>query len=64
MPLQFLFGVGILLVSGAMLWFARPATGQDTAPFLRIWIVSQIYMMVTMVGIVLGITFLIFYWPF
>ena len=63
MALQLLYGVGLLLVAATMIWFARPARGQDSAPFLRVWIVGQIYLMAAMVSSVIGVTLLISNWP-
>ena len=63
MALQLLYGVGLLLVAAAMVSFARPAKGQDSAPFLRVWIVGQIYLMTEMISGVIGLTFLISNWP-
>ena len=61
--MQLLYGVGLFLAAAAMVWFARPAKGQDSAPFLRVWIAGQIYLMVAMISGVIGVTLLISNWP-
>jgi hypothetical protein len=58
-----LSGAGLILVAVAMIWTARPAAGQDSAPFLRNWIVGQIYAMAALVCAVTGISFLVVSWP-
>ncbi len=46
-----------------MLVFGRPADG-ESAPFLRVWIVGQIYALAAMVSAVIGVTIVITTWPF
>jgi hypothetical protein len=60
--LNLLYGVGLILVTIAMIWVARPAAGHDSAPFLRSWIVGQIYAMAALICAVTGISFLIVGW--
>jgi len=46
-----------------MVLLARPADGLS-APFLRLWIVGQIYALAAMASAVIGITLVISNWPF
>ena len=59
----FFLGVAFILVTAGMVWVARPADGQDSAPFLRAWIVGQAYVMAAMVSAVVGVTLAIINWP-
>jgi len=59
------FALGLILigVTVAMIVFGRPADG-ESAPFLRVWIVGQIYALAAMVSAVIGVTIAITTWPF
>lgn len=46
-----------------MLVIARPADG-ESAPFLKVWIVGQVYALAAMVSGVIGVTIIISTWPF
>ncbi len=63
MSLEILYGVALILVAASMLWIAKPAQGQDSAPWLRVFIVGQIYIMAAMVCVVTGTSLIIAYWP-
>ncbi len=63
MKLEILYGVALILVAASMLWIAEPAQGQDSAPWLRIFIVGQIYITAAMVCVVTGVSLIITYWP-
>jgi hypothetical protein len=63
MARQVLYGVGLILVAVAMVWIARPAQGQDSVPWLRIYVVGQLYLMTAMICGVMGVTYLISSWP-
>lgn len=56
---------GIVLLAGAvaMLFFGRPSDGVS-APFLKVWVVGQIYAMAAMVAGVMGVTMILSGWPF
>jgi len=57
------FGLLLIGVTFAMVLLARPADGLS-APFLRLWIVGQIYALAAMASAVIGITLVISNWPF
>ena len=61
--MNFTGGLILIAVTIAMIVVARPADGV-AAPFLKVWIVGQVYALVAMVSSVLGITILIITWPF
>jgi hypothetical protein len=61
--MNFTAGLVLLAVTVAMIVMARPADGVS-APFLRVWIVGQVYALAAMVSAVLGVTILITTWPF
>jgi hypothetical protein len=63
MARQVLYGVGLILVAVAMVWIARPVQGQDSVPWLRIYVVGQLYLMTAMICGVMGVTYLISSWP-
>jgi len=60
----FFLGIAFILLTAGMVWVARPAEGLDSAPFLRVWIVGQAYVMAAMVSAVIGITLVIINWPY
>jgi hypothetical protein len=48
------FGIALICVAVAMIWFARPADGVS-APFLKShWIVGQLYVKMAMVIFIMG----------
>ncbi len=47
----------------AMVWIGRPSKGADSAPWLRIYIVGQLYVMSAMLCGILGVAILITKWP-
>ncbi len=59
------FWVGLVLigVTVAMIMLARPADG-ESAPFLKVWIVGQVYALTALVGAVMGVTLMISNPPF
>jgi hypothetical protein len=59
------FTAGLVLIAAtvAMVLVARPADGV-AAPFLKVWVVGQLYTLVAMVSTVMGVTVLITTWPF
>jgi hypothetical protein len=56
--MNFIYGVGLILLAIAMLWLGRAPKGQDTASFLRVWIFGQIYALAIMIFVVMGIALL------
>jgi hypothetical protein len=61
--MNFTAGLVLVSVTVAMIVFGRPADGV-AAPFLKVWIVGQVYALVAMVSAVMGVTILITTWPF
>ena len=59
--MNFTFGLILLAVTIAMLVIARPADG-ESAKFLKVWIVGQIYALAAMVSAVIGVTIIIATW--
>ena len=59
--MNFTFGLILVAVTIAMLVIARPADG-ESAKFLKVWIVGQIYALAAMVSAVLGVTIIIATW--
>ncbi len=59
------FAAGLILVAVtiAMVIAGRPADG-ESARFLKVWIVGQVYTLTAMVSAVLGVTIMISAWPF
>jgi len=57
--MHLIYGLVLIGVAVLMLILGRPAQGMDTAPFLKVWIVGQMYAMATMVGFVIGTSFVI-----
>ncbi len=63
MDLNLLYGVGLIAVMCLMVFIARPAKGQDSVPWLRVYIVGQVYLLTAMICGVVGITILIQSFP-
>ena len=61
--MTFTAGLILIAVTVAMILLGRPANG-ESAPFLRVWIVGQLYALTAMVSTVMGVTILIATWPF
>ena len=61
--MNFTAGLILIAVTIAMIVVARPANG-ELAPFLRVWIVGQLYALTAMVSAVIGVTIMIIAWPF
>ncbi len=61
--MNFTAGLVFIAITVAMVVVARPADGVS-APFLKIWIIGQVYALVAMMSTVLGVTILISTWPF
>jgi hypothetical protein len=61
--MNFTGGIVLIAVAIAMIIVARPADG-DSAPFLKVWVVGQIYALAAMVSAVTGVTMVIISRPF
>ena len=61
--MNFTIGLIMIAVAVAMVVLARPADG-ESAPFLKVWIVGQIYALIAMVSVVTGVTIVIITFPF
>jgi hypothetical protein len=59
----FVVGLILIVVTIAMVVLARPANGV-VAPFLRSWVIGQIYTMVALAAGVLGISLVLSDLPF
>jgi hypothetical protein len=57
-----IYGIALIAIAIGMVWVGRPPKGEAFAPFLRVWIVAQIYILTVMISAVVGITFLIVGW--
>lgn len=55
-------GLMFIAVTVAMIYLAKPGDGVS-APFLRVWIVGQMYLMTALVSAVVGVSLLISNWP-
>jgi hypothetical protein len=56
------YGVGLILLTIVMVWIGRPPKGEDSATFLRVWIVGQFYALLAMVSAIAGVTLIINGW--
>lgn len=63
MATQLVYGIGLLVLMGLMVWVARPRQGQDGVPWLRAYIVGQMYVMSAMICGIAGVALLIQNWP-
>ena len=61
--MNFTAGLVLIAITVAMLVIARPKHG-EAAPFLKVWIVGQVYALTAMVSTVVGVTIIISTWPF
>ncbi len=57
--MNIIYGLALLALGIAMIFFGRPRAGTDSAPFLKVWIVGQAYAMLIMIVLVLGTVFLL-----
>ena len=60
--MDFTAGLVLIAITIAMIVIARPKDGVS-APFLKVWIVGQIYALTAMVSAVIGVTIIISTWP-
>lgn len=61
--MNFTVGLVLIAVTVAMVLLARPADG-ESAPFLKVWIVGQVYALTAMVSAVIGVAIIIINRPF
>ena len=55
-------GAALIAVAVMMILFARPRDGVS-APYLKVYIVGQLYVMTAMVSAVIGVALIIANWP-
>lgn len=60
--MDFTAGLVLIAITIAMIVIARPKDGVS-APFLKVWVVGQIYALAAMVSAVIGVTIIISTWP-
>jgi hypothetical protein len=55
-----MFWVGLILIAATvgMVMLARPADG-ESAPFLKLWFVGQVYILTALVSVVTGVALVI-----
>lgn len=63
MALELMYGIGLIVAMCAMVWIAMPARGQDSAPWLRVYIVGLMYVMTAFTCGIVGVAVLISNWP-
>ena len=61
--MSFTAGLVLIAITIAMIVMGRPTDGKS-APFLRVWVVGQLYALAAMASAVLGVTIMIITWPF
>ena len=54
-----IYGVALIALAIGMILVGRAPKGMDSAPFLRVWIVGQAYIIATIVCLVIGTTLII-----
>jgi len=54
-----IYGVALIALAIGMILVGRAPKGMDSAPFLRVWIVGQAYIIATIVCLVVGTTLII-----
>ena len=54
-----IYGLSLIALAAGMMFMGRPAKGMDSAPFLRVWIVGQAYIIATIICLVIGTTLII-----
>jgi len=59
----FALGIALVMLTVSMVLLGRPADGV-AAPFLRVWLVGQAYLLGAMMSALTGIIIMITAWPF
>jgi len=54
-----IYGVALIALAIGMILVGRAPKGMDSAPFLKVWIVGQAYIIATIVCLVIGTTLII-----
>ena len=54
-----IYGIALIALAVGMMFMGRPAKGMDSAPFLKVWIVGQAYIIATIICLVMGTTLII-----
>jgi len=57
--MQSIYGVALIALAVGMIFVGRPAKGMDSAPFLKVWIVGQAYIVATIICLVVGTSLII-----
>lgn len=60
--MKFVIGVALIVIAAGMILLARPRDGKS-APYLRIYIVGQLYILTALIGTVMGAALMIVNWP-
>jgi hypothetical protein len=60
--MKFVIGVALIVIAVGMVLLARPRDG-ESAPYLRIYIVGQLYILTALIGMVMGTALMIVNWP-
>jgi hypothetical protein len=60
--MNFFVGVALIIIAVGMIFLARPRDGVS-APYLRIYIVGQLYILTALIGMVMGTALMIVNWP-
>jgi len=61
--MQIAVGIVLLLVCAGMVFVARPPAGTDSAPWLKSWLLGQMYVLAALVIAVIGVGFVLNGWP-
>ena len=54
-----IYGVTLIALAIGMILVGRAPKGMDSAPFLKVWIVGQAYIIATIICLVIGTTLII-----
>ena len=54
-----IYGAALIALAVGMMFVGRPAKGMDSAPFPKVWIVGQAYIVATIICLVIGTTLII-----
>jgi len=61
--MNLIYGLILIGVAIVMLIFGRPGKGMDVAPFLKAWIVGQMYVIATLIAFVMGTSLVVMSLP-
>ena len=54
-----IYGVALIVLAIGMILVGRAPKGMESAPFLKVWIVGQAYIIATIICLVIGTTLII-----